>query len=298
MDVKYLEYILAIAEHKNMTRAARQLYVSQSSLSQYLTKLEQELGTPLFFRAKNELALTPAGDLYVAAARQIIQIQKQLLHDISSLQNKGQITVGVTSQFGLKVLSEIIPEFKKTYPEFSIEITETNVPALTKLLLDEAIDLGIMAANELAPFESQCEILKEEEVFFAVPAAHPYQSGQGSDDTLLLEDLVKTFQDDNFILSKKGSTLRILADQIFSRYHFRPKAMCETNSITTTRAMVAGGAGVTFIAESCASERDMVRYYSLSPRVFRYNLLVRRKSLELHKPEHHFCDLIKACFPG
>ena len=52
MDTRYLTYILTIAEEKNMTKAAKKLYVSQSSLSQYLTKLEQEIGTPLFFRTR------------------------------------------------------------------------------------------------------------------------------------------------------------------------------------------------------------------------------------------------------
>ena len=52
LDTKYLNYILTIARRKNMTKAAEELYVSQSSLSQYLSRLEQEIGDPLFIRAK------------------------------------------------------------------------------------------------------------------------------------------------------------------------------------------------------------------------------------------------------
>ena len=73
MDTRHLTYILAIAQKKNMTKAAEELFVSQSSLSQYLTKLEQEIGTPLFFRTRGELTLTPAGALYVEAAKQVIR---------------------------------------------------------------------------------------------------------------------------------------------------------------------------------------------------------------------------------
>ena len=110
LDVKYLNYIIAIAKKRNMTKAAEELYVSQSSLSQYLTKLEQEVGTPLFYRAKGELTLTPAGELYVKAAEQVIHIQKDLYKEISGLDQKGHITVGVTSQFALSMLSAIIPK--------------------------------------------------------------------------------------------------------------------------------------------------------------------------------------------
>ena len=97
MDTRHLTYILAIAQKKNMTKAAEELFVSQSSLSQYLTKLEQEIGTPLFFRTRGELTLTPAGALYVEAAKQVIRIKKQLYKDISGLDSRGHVTVGVTS---------------------------------------------------------------------------------------------------------------------------------------------------------------------------------------------------------
>lgn len=56
MDTKYLKYVLTIARKKNMTKAAEELYVSQSSLSQYLSRLEQEIGVPLFIRAKGGAA--------------------------------------------------------------------------------------------------------------------------------------------------------------------------------------------------------------------------------------------------
>ena len=92
LDVKYLNYIITIAKKKNMTKAAEELYVSQSSLSQYVSKLEQELGTPLFLRAKGELVLTPAGILYVNAAQKVIAIQKELYQDIGELDLRGHIT--------------------------------------------------------------------------------------------------------------------------------------------------------------------------------------------------------------
>ena len=74
MDVKYLTYVLEMANQKSITKAANALYISQPSLSQYLSKLEGELGTPLFVRTKNELLPTPAGELYIAAAKEVIEI--------------------------------------------------------------------------------------------------------------------------------------------------------------------------------------------------------------------------------
>lgn len=291
MDVKYLKYILAIAQRRNMTKAADDLFVSQSSLSQYLSKLEQELGAPLFYRNKGEFALTPAGELYVDAAQKVVKIQKELYQNIAGLDRRGHITVGVTSNFGLRMLSEIIPQFKEQYPEVTIEITETNLPGLKKMLMEETIDLGIAAEVNLVPFEEQTQVLRREEVFFAAPRMHPYVQGHPSG-SLSTEELIRHFSGDNFLLSKKGSSLRLLSDQVFDSCGFSPSAFCETNSITATRNMIAQNAGVAFIGESCSVDREHIAYYSMAPTLYRLNVVICRKGWVQNEPEQEFMGFI------
>lgn len=79
MDLKQLEYILAIAEHGNISRAATSLYISQSALNQQLLHLEKELGMKLFHRDKRNLIPTPAGKIYLESAREILKIKKTLI---------------------------------------------------------------------------------------------------------------------------------------------------------------------------------------------------------------------------
>lgn len=295
MDVKYLKYILTIAERKNMTKAAEELFVSQSSLSQYLSRLEQEIGAPLFYRAKGELSLTPAGELYVEAAKKVVKIQRDLYQNIASLDRRGRISVGVTSNFALRMLSEIIPQFKQIYPEVSIEISEVGLPALKKLLMEENVDLGIAAAVNTSPFEDQSHILRREEVFFAVPKDHPYVlKNPGS--VITEKEFTDNFRDDNFLLSKRGSSLRGLSDQLFDSCNFTPTTFLEANNIAATRAMVANHAGVTFIAESCSVDREHIHYYSLSPSLYRLNLIYTRKNWVMHDPEALFFSYLTRYF--
>lgn len=291
MDVKYLTYILTIAHRRNMTKAAEDLFVSQSSLSQYVSRLEQELGTLLFSRTKGDLSLTPAGELYVEAARRVIRIQKELYRNIATLSQRGHIAAGVTSNFGLRMLSEIIPQFKEQYPEVSIEITETNLPGLKKMLMEETLDLGIAAEVNPVPFEDQTRILRKEEVLFAIPRQHPY-ADQHPGGALSAKDLTRYFSEDNFLLSKKGSSLRLLSDQFFDSCGFSPSAFCETNSITATRHMIAQNAGVAFIGESCSVDREHISYYSLSPSLFRLNVVISRKGWVQNEPEQRFMEFI------
>jgi len=298
MDTKHLNYILILAKKKNMTKAAEELFVSQSSLSQYLAKLEQEVGMALFIRAKGELTLTPAGQLYIEGAQKVIRIQRDLYRSIHNLVNKCHINIGVTSQFGLGMLTEIIPKLKKQFPEVTIEISETSVPDLTNMILEEDIDCGLMALNTIEPFSfEQVDILRKEEVYFAIPSNHPYhKQNTNTSEPIPITALPALFNTDNFLLPRKGSSLRILADEIFSVSHYKPNTMCETNSVIATRSMVAMEIGVTLIADSCVNDKAHIAYYPLDPPIYRYNALVRRKNLIINGPESMFCDYAKKYF--
>lgn len=296
MDTKYLTYILTIAKKQNMTKAAEELFVSQSSLSQYLSKLENELGTPLFYRSKGRLTLTPAGELYVEAAANVVHIKDNLYRSIQNIDNRGHITIGVTSQFGLKMLTELIPPFKALYPDVTIEISETNVPTLTKLILDENIDCGIMALNTVEPFQkTQVDILRNEEVFWAIPKTHPYYQ-KNHNQPITIQDLAEHFSEDNILLSKKGSTLRVLTDQLFESAQIMLSTVCETNSIIATRSMVSMGIGVTLIGESCAIKQENIAYYPMIPALSRLNAFVRRKNWVMNQPEQFLRNCIQNYF--
>ena len=290
MDTRYLNYILTIAKAKNMTKAAEELYVSQSTLSQYLSKLEKDIGSQIFIRAKGELLPTPAGEMYIAAARKVIELQKDLYRDILSLDQKGHITIAVTSQFGLDILTGIIPTYKMLFPGVEIEISEYDLPTLKKMFAEDAIDCAIASINEVHdfPFED-VDVIRKEEVFLAIPSNHPYRKKNLSG-PIPISELSGCFGQDSWLLSKNHSTLRHLTDRIFSDQDFSPSTICQTNSIIATRSMVAMQIGVALIAESCADNRDLIAYYSLDPKLFRYNVFIRCKNWVISKPEE---DLIK-----
>lgn len=78
MDRREIEYVIVIAQEKTLSKAADRLFVSQPALSRFLLKLEDELGLPLFERRKRQLIPTYAGELYLATARSILQLQQKL----------------------------------------------------------------------------------------------------------------------------------------------------------------------------------------------------------------------------
>ncbi|MDY2627519.1 MAG: LysR family transcriptional regulator [Lachnospiraceae bacterium] len=293
MDVKYLNYILEMANQKSITKAANALFVSQPSLSQYLSRLEAELETPLFIRTKNELLPTPAGELYIEAARNVIHIQKQLYRNIATLSQTGQIRVGISSQWALDVLTDILPVFQEAYPHITIKIYQNKYDSMVHLLNSGKLDLAVMAATNLEEFPYEHELLRKEEILFAIPQMHHLAGNFKPGQVISLEEITSVFQNESFVLSDEGSTLRTVIDQIFHRYHFAPLSCCEINSNSVMQSLVSRNMGVSFIPISYSHKTTGIDYYHMDPPVFRYNIIAHRKNSIFSEIDHHFMKLIK-----
>lgn len=295
MDTKHLNYIITIAQHKNMTKAAEKLFVSQSSLSQYLSRLEQNIGSPLFFRAKGELILTPAGELYVNAAKEVVQIKERLYKNMESLDKRGHISIGVSSQWGIRLLTAIVPEIKNMFPSVTIEISETSIIEIFAQVISGKLDFALASCTDIHSNEIQAEILENEEILFGIPASHLYVMKQNKK-SISQKEIADFIRNDNFILAKKEYATRILAEKLFDENRLRPKAICETNSMATISNMVANGSGVGFFPVSCANDREHIKYFSLKPKMMRYNLLLHRDNLQMNTLEKTFLSYVRSSF--
>lgn len=294
MDVKHLEYIIEIAEQKNMTKSAENLFVSQSSLSQYLSKLETELETPLFNRSKNEMTLTPAGILYVESAKTVVQIKKKLYKNIKNLSGTGRINIGITSQWGIYMITNIISEYKKAFPNIILEIVEDSVLSIKKDITSGKIDFAIMSVNTLEDLLVQYEVLRKEEVIFAVSNNHNYcLIHKNEPKEIVTSELEEIFRNDSFILSKKDSTIRNIADTIFKISNFSPDTVCELNSMAAVIRMVSKEVGVAFVPSSCAKPNKNITYFSFSPKLYRYNILAYRANRVFNDSENTLINYIK-----
>ena len=95
MELKQLEYIVKIAEERNVTKAAEKMYITQSALNQQLLKLEKELGSQLFYRSRTNWKLTEIGEIYIKNAEKILNIKKETYDQINDLleKHKGNLRI-------------------------------------------------------------------------------------------------------------------------------------------------------------------------------------------------------------
>ena len=209
MEIRNPDYLVEIARQRGISRAAEQLFVTQSTLSQYLLKLEAEVGTPLFLRDQGKLTLTDAGRICVAAAEDILRIERTAEASVAALQSRGQIDLGVTSAWGMALVADLLPEFRRAYPYVTLRITENRSYRQIKAALRAGrVDLAVMAVTPDDDVPAQGYVhLRQEEIVLVLPADHPFCREQAGD-TVPRSVLSGALREVPFLLSCRDSSIR------------------------------------------------------------------------------------------
>lgn len=300
MDLHYLEYIIEIANMHSISRAAENLFITQSTLSQYLSRLEAELGVSLFERRRNEMTLTPAGKLYVSTCEQMLQQKRELYNQLSDMgqAKTGSFSVGITPQWGAVAYSHIIGKFYESYPNVTVKVTEETASPLIRLLQDGELDMAIipLTGNSTLPLESM--LLQAEELILAIPKSHaqalPLQNAEGSFPSISIADL----KEEPMIFSQNLTTIRKLENQCFAACRITPNIVAEINSHPASLVMAEQGIGSTFVPLSCATTSDRIVYAHAIPAVQWYVVIAFRKGFVMHQSEKYFVSLFQQLFGG
>ncbi len=298
MDLHYLEYIIEIANMHSISHAAENLFITQSTLSQYLSRLEAELGVSLFERRRNEMTLTPAGKLYVSVCEQMLQQKRELYNQLSDMgqAKTGSFSVGITPQWGAVAYSHIIGKFYESYPNVTIKVTEETASPLIRLLQDGELDMAVipLTGNSTLPFESM--LLQAEELILAIPKSHASKLNLQNADSSFPSISISDLKDEPMIFSQSQTTIRKLENQCFSACRITPKIVAEINSHPASLVMVEQGIGNTFVPLSCATTSDRIIYAHAIPTVQWYVVIAFRKGFVMHQSEKYFVTLFQQLF--
>lgn len=240
MDLKQLEYIVKIADEKSITRAAQKLFLTQSALNQQLLKLEKDLGTQLFKRTKSDWSPTPAGEIYLEGAREILRIRRRTYSRIGDLADskKGCLSIGFTPGRGIEMFTNVYPLFHSLYPDMTVEPNELSVLRQQALIAEGELDLGFMTLCQGQKTKDNYITLFEEEIVLAIPQGHPLCPGAAPiGQPLAVMDLAQ-LKYEPFVLMYKESTIRRMIDDIFRRSGFVPRVLFETSSNATILSMI------------------------------------------------------------
>ncbi len=196
MTITQLHYVLAVAEHKNFTRAAQKVFVTQPTLSMQIQKLEEELDVQIFDRTKKPIQLTETGQKIVQQARNIVN-ESDRIKDIVDQQKGfvgGIFKLGVIPTVMPTLLPMFIHNFIKKYPKVKLKIEELNTDAIIERLREGHLDAAIAATPLELPGIKE-NVLYYEPFVGYIPNTHRLHNNEkieindlDIDDMLLLED--------------------------------------------------------------------------------------------------------------
>ena len=175
MDLKQLEYIIAIRDYGNITAAAEHLYVTPSALNQQLIKLEGELGLSLFVRNYRRLEPTAAGRLYLENARRILEIKQNTYSELRDMIGRydGECRLGIPFEHGVEAILDCYMPFQKKYPNIQLICREGMVNWQIEQVQSGTLDVGFVLLTDKPQTDDQYFQLSEENLLLGMPISHP-----------------------------------------------------------------------------------------------------------------------------
>jgi len=249
MEVRQLNYFIKAAELLHFTDAAAASFVTQSTLSQQIKQLEEELGMLLFDRIGKQVHLTEAGNLFLLHARQIILDIKKSKQAIFELANMvtGELKIGVTYAFSSLLLPALMP-FSEKYPGIMIHVEYGTAGELENKLRMADLDF-ILAFHEQSDSDGlEMQPLFSSRIMMVVAKKNPLAKLN----KISLKELGKL----ELILPSNGFSSRDLLNEIFRKNRISPRIKVEMNDVHSLLSMVESGSWATIINEKAISTWD------------------------------------------
>lgn len=246
MEIHQLRYFVAIYETGSFGRAADRCSVAQPSLSQQIIKLEKELGHDLFDRLGRSIAVTDAGRaLYPRAKRIVLEVDDARDAVAEELDlGGGHVRVGAIPTMAPYLLPSALREFRRKYPDASIELFENVTDELTRMLIDAQIDIAIMSGPNDDPRLGE-QTLVMESMCLALPATHRLAKRK----RLKLADL----DGEPSIVLHEMHCLSMQVASFCAARHLSSNIVCRTAQLTTVLRLIARGVGYSIVPKSCVT---------------------------------------------
>lgn len=286
MDIRYMEYILTLAKTGNITQAAKDLYISQPTLSQFIRNYQTTTGISLFKRMNGRYTLTPAGEMFCKYAEQIIELENTMNQAMQGFKNTRILKIGTSTTKAISMVTHLIPLYRKEFPNIDIAMSEGNSFTTMAKVVNNELDLAFGSIPSTDLYKGQMITLRNEKIALAVPSrmALCKNANYNYIHLLDLETFAKELHDAPFILQHPGSCIRYLADGVFRAVHITPSVILNTSNASTIVKSVSSGMGIGFIPVSNMVLDPNIVYFLLDPPLYRIHCMVYRKKMEKDLP--------------
>jgi DNA-binding transcriptional LysR family regulator len=257
----------AVAEHRNISRAAVALHLSQPAVSGQLRQLQDEFGEPLYQRDGRGVRLTPAGEQLASYAARLRDTWRQAYAYRDALRGleSGTLRVGASTTPASYLLPYLIAEFQRRYPQVSLHTADGNTADIVGALasLDIAMVEGPVGTD--LPPDTAVHPWREDEIVAIMPRSHPLaQSGAGAAGGGRVE--LAALGAHPLVLREAGSGVRQMVERAFVRAGVPMRIALEIAGVEGVKEAVRAGMGIGFVsAMSMRHEGGALCLFSFSP---------------------------------
>lgn len=274
MNIRDLQYLIAVHDLNSFSKAAEKCFVSQPTLSGQLKKLEEQLGAPLMERTTRQVFFTPFGEEVVSKARDVVQkiVDIQELAKYQGDELTGDFNIGLIPTVGPSLLPLILPELTKQFPKINFFLYELQTGVLLEKLQNAELDAIILAKLDWDVTANEISLYKER-MLLAVNHQHKLAlSNKQADLNMLANESVLMLED--------GHCLRDQALGVCFSAGAREDHRFQATSMDTLLHMVASGIGITLIPELAANDfNKKITYLRFNdPQPMREIVMLYRKS--------------------
>lgn len=252
MDIYQMKYVLALAKHQNFTLAAESCYISQSSLSQHISRLEKELGVKLFDRTTRTIRITEAGEAFVEAAQAIIRDVDRLEQTMSTYAGllRGTINIGAITALEKIGFSELVTDFYSQYPHLTLNICQGKSLSLLEALKKRNIDLAFVTQPREGNYpDIDFRLIGKDEYSLIVSDKHPLAGCEYVE--------LAQLKNEKFILQHPDQSVSGLCVQACNEAGFSPNIICRIESVSIAMNLAKTGLGVVFLPAEVAEQYPM-----------------------------------------
>jgi DNA-binding transcriptional LysR family regulator len=240
MHIDTLKIFCDLVDFRSFSKTAEKHIVSQSAVSQQVAQLELEHKCQLLNRKKRPMEVTPAGEMFYRAAKDIIDRYEQLKSELNALNSSAQsrINVGAIFSIGMYVLSDYIKKFMVKRPSVNVHVEYFSAEKIYEMVLSGELDIGIVA---LPKRDKRLDVheFEDEPLVFVCSAKHPLAK-QGQID-------IHKLQFERFIAFEAGVPTRKWIDGIFERYNIVIRPIMEFDNVETVKKAVEINSGVSIL---------------------------------------------------
>ncbi len=252
MEIRHLKYFVKIAETLNFSEAARVLFITQSTLSQQIRQLEQEVGAQLFERNNHNVRLTEAGEELLPYARQTIRASQACLDRLQDLQDMqiGSLNIGVTYSFS-SILTETLFTFIKRYPKVKLHIYNKPMAELMKMLENDEVDFALTFRPTELNKNIESHFLFDNHLAVIVRNDHPLAQKE----TISIEELEQY----ELVLPSKGLQARNAFDIMCADTSPDLKVRMELNEVNMLLKLVKQLGMITILSETTTYNEEGIK---------------------------------------